>query len=777
MANRTIESPGVEIFETDLSQIATLPVGTKVFVTGFAKQGPSYEATYITSKDELESVFGTPENAAERYFYHSCKEVLNSPAVLMATRMPYGSADGVGYDGDYSMLVYPNDTQSYVQGLINATDMSFVTAIEGESELTGFEFSALSSATTLPAFTALPALSTLQSITASTPALSADIADFYGMYTIVYANEYSVAVGTPEFMVLQASAYDNLIAGQFDWDNYDVAGKDAAFFVINKGRTTINDIKEGYYVSVIDTTKADTAAYDCISGIYTIDENDAVTTSPMDSATLGLPLTGDTGSYSEMLETGYTYDISDASFDDALIVAVSKFRTSNQGSKGNKLYVGYTEKFIGSLDPDDVYRTDPVTREQGSFFIENKVNTKSTLINVMVNPLVKNKIWSGPGGTRIGDVLAIDQNAYPLGTYASVKDVQNSKTIGALPSKIERALSEVDNKETVDVDIVCEAGLGTVYSYVKTLGTAQFDDTVNIASYIDLLKDDESGDSSDIALYYKSVFNVFKNFVENVRKDCIYIADPVRGIFIQGADFKVRKKRTTDNTFGTNFYWPLKNLYSSGNSSYVCTAGNWVKAYNAQMDENVWLPFSGYWASIMAKMDSASQPWFAPAGLNRGIIDNIVDIAIEPRQKERDQLYKIGVNPITQFPGDGFVVYGQKTLQALPSAFDRINVRRLFLVLERATLKLCRYFVMEPNTTFTRTRLVNTLTPIFDIAVANQGIYSYLLVCDERNNGSSVIDNNELALSAYIRAVRTGEYILCNFIATRTDADFNELIG
>jgi phage tail sheath protein FI len=185
---------------------------------------------------------------------------------------------------------------------------------------------------------------------------------------------------------------------------------------------------------------------------------------------------------------------------------------------------------------------------------------------------------------------------------------------------------------------------------------------------------------------------------------------------------------------------------------------------------------SGYAAAVYARTDSAAQPWIAPAGLNRGQITNIVDLAFNPNQKQRDFLYTISINPVVLFSGDGYTIFGQKTLQNKPSAFDRVNVRRLFLTLERATQQALRYFVFEPNTEFTRTRLKNTIAPIFELAKNTEGLYEYLIVCDERNNTPDVIDRNELAVDIYIKPVKAAEFILVNFIATRTGQNFQELI-
>jgi phage tail sheath protein FI len=180
---------------------------------------------------------------------------------------------------------------------------------------------------------------------------------------------------------------------------------------------------------------------------------------------------------------------------------------------------------------------------------------------------------------------------------------------------------------------------------------------------------------------------------------------------------------------------------------------------------------------MFANTDANFQPWYAPAGFTRGVLNNVSDLSIYPKLKERDQLYKINMNPVANFPNDGFVVFGQKTLQRKPSAFDRINVRRLFLYLEKAVRATVKYFIFEPNTLFTRTQVVNVLTPIFENVKNTEGMYDYLIVCDERNNTPDVIDQNEMVIDIYIKPVRAAEFILVNFYATRTSQDFSELVG
>jgi phage tail sheath protein FI len=179
----------------------------------------------------------------------------------------------------------------------------------------------------------------------------------------------------------------------------------------------------------------------------------------------------------------------------------------------------------------------------------------------------------------------------------------------------------------------------------------------------------------------------------------------------------------------------------------------------------------------MVSTDALIGPWGAPAGLNRGLVGDALDVAFSPNQRQRDDLYTISMNPITTFPDQGIVIFGQKTLQKKPSAFDRINVRRNFLYLEKATKTVMKYFIFENNTLFTRSQIINTLSPFFERVKADDGLYDYLIVCDERNNTPEVIDNNELIVDIYLKPVRTAEFIRVNFYATRTDASFSELVG
>ncbi len=212
-------------------------------------------------------------------------------------------------------------------------------------------------------------------------------------------------------------------------------------------------------------------------------------------------------------------------------------------------------------------------------------------------------------------------------------------------------------------------------------------------------------------------------------------------------------------------------------SSYAAIYGNWKYQYDKFNDVYRWIPISGDAAGIYARTDDQRDAWFAPAGLNRGQIKNVVKLAFSPNRAQRDIMYKSQVNPIVNFASDGPVVFGQKTLQSKPSAFDRVDVRRLFIVLEKAISTASKYFLFEKNTAFTRQQMVGMIEPFLRTVQGRQGIYEFHVECSEINNTPDVIDRNELVCDIYVQATKTAEFISLNFIATRTGVDFNEFIG
>jgi phage tail sheath protein FI len=190
-----------------------------------------------------------------------------------------------------------------------------------------------------------------------------------------------------------------------------------------------------------------------------------------------------------------------------------------------------------------------------------------------------------------------------------------------------------------------------------------------------------------------------------------------------------------------------------------------------------WIPLNGDIAGLCVRTDQTRDPWFSPAGVSRGAIKNVVKLAWNPTQAQRDAIYSIGVNPVVSFPGQGTILYGDKTLITQPSAFSRINVRRLFIVLEKAIASASKFSLFELNDEFTRAQFIALVEPFLRDVKGRRGIYDYRVVCDTTNNTPEVIDGNKFIGDIYIKPARSINYIQLNFIAVRSGVQFSEIVG
>jgi hypothetical protein len=252
--------------------------------------------------------------------------------------------------------------------------------------------------------------------------------------------------------------------------------------------------------------------------------------------------------------------------------------------------------------------------------------------------------------------------------------------------------------------------------------------------------------------------------IATARKDCVVITSPHRsGIVGQS------QQDATDNavTFA-------KSLTSS---SYAIVDNNYLKVYDKYNDNYVNIPAASSTAGLMAATDLIAAPWFSPAGQRRGNYLGVTDIVANPNKTQRDTLYKANVNPIANIPGSGVILFGDKTMLRRPSAFDRINVRRLFLVLERAIAGAAKNIMFEFNDEFTRAEFVNIVEPLLREVKGRRGITDFRVVCDETNNTGEVIDRNEFVASIFIKPARSINYVTLNFVAVRTGVDFEEVVG
>ena len=212
-------------------------------------------------------------------------------------------------------------------------------------------------------------------------------------------------------------------------------------------------------------------------------------------------------------------------------------------------------------------------------------------------------------------------------------------------------------------------------------------------------------------------------------------------------------------------------------SSYAILDSGYKFQYDRYNDKYRYVPLNGDVAGLAARTDYAQDPWYSPAGANRGQIKNVVKLAFNPNRTQRDSLYQKGVNPVVTFPGEGTQLFGDKTLLSAPSAFDRINVRRLFIVLEKAISIAAKAQLFEFNDAFTRAQFKNQIEPFLRDVQGRRGITDFRVVCDETNNTGEVIDKNEFVASIFIKPNRSINFINLTFVAARSSVNFSEIGG
>ncbi|MDB4403063.1 phage tail sheath subtilisin-like domain-containing protein [bacterium] len=260
-----------------------------------------------------------------------------------------------------------------------------------------------------------------------------------------------------------------------------------------------------------------------------------------------------------------------------------------------------------------------------------------------------------------------------------------------------------------------------------------------------------------------SYYNQLMNIAED-RKDCVVFFSPIKSDCVDsGVSGATNVKATADTLNG---------------SSYATMSCNWLYQYDRYNDRYVYVPDNGSVAGLCARTDYTNDAWYSPAGYNRGQIFGVTKLAFNPTKADRDVLYKARVNPVVTFSGQGTILFGDKTLVANEaSAFSRINVRRLFIVLEKAIATAAKFQLFEFNDSFTRANFRAAIEPFLRQVQGRRGIYDYQVICDETNNTSGVIDASQFVASIFIKPARAINFITLTFVASRSGVDFDEVYG
>ena len=275
--------------------------------------------------------------------------------------------------------------------------------------------------------------------------------------------------------------------------------------------------------------------------------------------------------------------------------------------------------------------------------------------------------------------------------------------------------------------------------------------------------DDGSGTAvvsrAEATTYYNQLMNIAQD-----RKDCVVFFSPIRSDVVDSGTAGATNAKTTIDTLNS--------------SSYAVADSNWLYIYDRYNDKYCFVPANGATAGLCARTDYTNDSWYSPAGYNRGQIFGVTKLAYNPNKADRDTLYRAKINPIVTFPGQGTLLFGDKTLAASDgSAFSRINVRRLFITLEKAISTAAKFQLFEFNDSFTRANFRAAVEPFLRQVQGRKGIYDFQVICDESNNSAAVVDANQFVASIFVKPARSINFITLTFVASRSGVDFNEVYG
>jgi hypothetical protein len=539
-----------------------------------------------------------------------------------------------------------------------------------------------------------------------------------------------------------------------------------------------------YAQSMIDVDKADVLDYEAIRNVKTLLGENVMIEGELSATNI----------VSQRLNNKHTEEDNDDDFFDSVALEANNYFSSISlqadggfdrenlkkigvvvvkayldASAGNKMSFRTVESFVGSLD-----RNAKNPNTGATVFIDTLVNEQSEYINVFTNCMPTDSMMDAYNNDI--DILVIPHgdeddkegaDVASLGFYQSMC-VENIDVSESILKSLDVAFDKVTDINERELDIVVDAGVSNIAQFIKTVygKCGPYDPASPDAAMWKCKKD------NDVKMW-KTVIMKFDNFCKNVRKDCMFIADGPRPFCLQCQKKIVRPSKPT-NTIDANIL-PFVKYLTGVNTSYGAGYCDWFQVADEFSGDYFWCPPSVKACGVYIYTDLNFNYWDAPAGLNRGLVAAL-DVAFSPTIKQAGQIYTKCWNYAINYPADGIVLEGQKTLQTKPSALDRVNVRRLMLRLERAVYKVLRYVVYEGNTAYMRQRVVDLIKPYFEEAKVGGGLYDYKIVCDDSNNTPTTIDRNELHIAIGIKPVKTIEFIVVNFVLLSTGASWDEML-
>ena len=805
------------------------------FICGFSDKGENYSVNFLRTKYDLIQAYGQPQTEFEKYFYNGCLEIIQNNGICLASRLPYDNAslDKFTYC-DYIIDPVPKnignivDIDGYTEILSDlriklieliSTTIPFVD--KSDYILTKYDLMSIRSI--------IKCLNELKDIYIAESADSTQFDDIAIVddirRTIINFIERTsdenlknlchlriLDSNLTKYISLSADE-SNRGSGKLTLQQYDDLKIGNAAMI--NGKMRIVDISKSNYDKADVSTVSSIISENCITAV--VETNDClgivpVVVSPVNALYFQeqLKLIGDYGSFvdfgsiapadtyspisqlstvnSEFIQQNLlSVDLEALQNEQNLVVPLSSSSISQQSlskiatmqfpniafknaehldstylkcigivvfkaysDAANSGQVGFQllESFVGSLD-----KTAKNEQTGASMYIDKIVNEQSKYINVFTN--------IQPQIIQQADIISSTKNlTRSLGFY-KLDLTKNITITNSINNALAKVLEKIKNPNDVPLDLILDAGVSNIAQYTVSKNLSYNPDT-----FVYELK------SFDDVKTWQSVVKKFDDFCKYTRKDCMFIADGPRPFCLINDSKLVRDSDPTSSV--KNTILPKLKYISGINSSYSAGYCNWFLIHDEYSGDLFWCPPSIKVVRSYIYCDTYCHPWSVPAGMTRGRIYDTFDVAFQPNIDEAGKIYQQTWNYAISYPADGIIIEGQKTFQKSYTALDRINVRRLMLYLEKNVVRIARRFLYEGNTPYIRQQFVDSITPIFDDAVNNNGIVDYAIKCDDELNTEQVVENNEMRCKIAVKPVKALEFLILDFIVTNQTANVAE---
>ncbi len=727
-------SPGVVTKEIDLTTVVPEISMTEGAIAGPFRWGPSYWSRTVSNETELVSQFGKPDAASYKTFFTAASYLAYS-GNLKVVRTP-NTTDAKNATMDASNTVYVANDETYentydpdMGGTQNDDYGSFVAKYAGDfgNSLRVSMCQATHANTnadgTLNSNTDV-ALTGTGIFTVANNTIIGSGTDFTASVTVgdviklsLDGNVVCVTAVTSDTVLAVKGWTTNVGSGAMVRLKRSAFGEPASQMMMTAGCSANGTVITGHANTQFDSQFT---VGDLIKFVGTGEERKVSVITSATSMTVTEPfsLAAVANTYSRR------WEYADA-FDGDPTTSAHCARNSGNYDEIHVVVVDEDGEFTGANNTILETYTGSVAGgakgEDGqSIYYKDLVNRKSAYARWMDHDVLGDTVATWMGGTTAwGGAASGTFNA--RGTIISASMTGGSNGSTATAGNVQTGYDKFKNAEEIDVTLLM-TGDATAATQIHVIN--------NIAEY---------------------------------RKDCVAFVSPLQANVVDNAGSE------TDDVVGHRNSMP--------SSSYAVMDSGWKYMYDKYNDVYRYIPLNGDIAGCCAFTDESRDPFWSPAGLDRGNIRNAIKLPFNPNKTQRDDLYKNGVNPVTAMPGSGILLFGDKTLLAKPSAFDRINVRRLFILLEKSIANMAKSFLFEFNDAFTRSRFTSTVEPFLRDIQGRGGVQDFVVVCDDSNNTPEVVDRNEFRGDIYVKPARSINFIQLQFVAVRSGVEFSEIIG